>query len=180
MPRITRFQLRKRSLRPTLTIALFVAAQFLLPESGNANEAHASLLPPEQMMQTQPPGSASASASPPRSLTGFRAHVDEGAITVRSSTPTNCLPGDLKGVLAEVAQRYGEVSVQSTHRSPQRNRRAGGASRSLHLECRAIDFRVSRRGRDVMAFLRDHDAVGGLKMYRNGIIHIDNGERRSW
>jgi uncharacterized protein YcbK (DUF882 family) len=31
-----------------------------------------------------------------------------------------------------------------------------------------------------MAYLRASPQVGGLKIYRNGIIHIDNGERRSW
>lgn len=115
-----------------------------------------------------------------RNLSGFRQHVSAGAIVVRESTPTECLPGDLKGVLAEVAEQFGAVSVQSTHRSPQRNRRAGGAPQSLHLDCRAIDFRVKASGREVMAWLREHPAVGGLKMYRNGIIHIDNGARRSW
>jgi hypothetical protein len=31
-----------------------------------------------------------------------------------------------------------------------------------------------------MAFLRARPDVGGLKVYRNGIIHIDNGSRRTW
>ena len=31
-----------------------------------------------------------------------------------------------------------------------------------------------------MAYLRSRPEVGGLKMYRTGIIHIDNGERRTW
>jgi hypothetical protein len=31
-----------------------------------------------------------------------------------------------------------------------------------------------------MAYLRSRPEVGGLKVYRNGIIHIDNGERRRW
>ncbi len=115
-----------------------------------------------------------------RNLGGFRQHVNDGAIVLRTSTPTECLPGDLKNVLAQVAEEFGAVSVQSTHRSPQRNRRAGGAAQSLHLDCRAIDFRVNAHGRAVMAFLRDHADVGGLKMYRNGVIHIDNGARRTW
>ena len=130
-----------------------------------------------------PPGTGdwlSPSSEPKKTLGGFRNHIEAGAITLRRSTPTNCLPGNLKTVVADIASRFGAVSIQSTHRSPQRNRRAGGARRSLHLECRAIDFRVKARGREVMTFLRGHKAVGGLKMYRNGIIHIDNGERRSW
>jgi len=135
---------------------------------------YAALVPPDSSSWSAP------SSEPKKTIGGFRNHVEAGAITLRRSTPTNCLPGDLKTVLADVANRFGGVSVQSTHRSPQRNRRAGGASRSLHLDCRAIDFRVKARGREVMSFLRQHKSVGGLKMYRNGIIHIDNGERRSW
>jgi len=115
-----------------------------------------------------------------RTLSGFYDYVQHGSITLRSSAPTRCVPGDLKSVVAAVAARFGPVSVESTHRSRGRNWRAGGARQSLHLSCRAIDFRVRTRTRGVMAFLRSRPEVGGLKVYRNGIIHIDNGERRSW
>jgi hypothetical protein len=144
------------------------------PSKEAGNSAYAALVPPEQLNWIAP------SSEPKKTLGGFRNHVEAGTITIRSSTPTSCLPGDLKLVLADIAKRFGTVSIQSTHRTQQRNRRAGGAGRSLHLECRAIDFRVKARGRDVMAFLRNSKSVGGLKMYRNGIIHIDNGTRRTW
>jgi hypothetical protein len=115
-----------------------------------------------------------------RGLGGFAAAVERGSITLRASTPTRCLPGSLTAVLADVASKFGVVSVQSTHRSSGVNRRAGGARQSLHLACRAIDFRVKSRAGGVMAYLRSRPEVGGLKVYRNGIIHIDNGSRRSW
>jgi uncharacterized protein YcbK (DUF882 family) len=99
---------------------------------------------------------------------------------VRASAPANCLPGNLREVVADVASKFGPVSVESTHRSTGRNWRAGGARHSLHLSCRAIDFRVRTRTGGVMAYLRSRPEVGGLKVYRNGIIHIDNGSRRSW
>jgi len=144
------------------------------PRKRENTAAYAALVPAEQLSWIAP------SFQPKKTLGGFRNYVEAGSITLRSSTPTNCLPGDLKVVLAEVAKRFGKVSIQSTHRTPQRNRRVGGARRSLHLDCRAIDFRVNARGRDVMAFLRNNKSVGGLKMYRNGVIHIDNGARRTW
>ena len=115
-----------------------------------------------------------------RTLSGFASLVSQGTITLRASAPTNCVPGNLREVVASVAAKFGSVSVESTHRNRARNWRAGGARQSLHLSCRAIDFRVRTRVRGVMAYLRSHPQVGGLKMYRNGIIHIDNGERRSW
>lgn len=114
------------------------------------------------------------------SLSGFNSQVAQGAITLRAEAPTNCLPDNLREVVADVAGKFGSISVESTHRSQGHNRRAGGASHSMHLSCRAIDFRLHSRTRGVMAYLLSRSDVGGLKIYRNGIIHIDNGSRRSW
>jgi hypothetical protein len=115
-----------------------------------------------------------------RTPTGFTSLVGQGTIMLRASAPTSCLPGNLLAVVADVAGRFGPISVESTHRSVGHNRRAGGAPHSLHIACRAIDFRIRARSRGVMAYLSSRSDVGGLKMYRNGIIHIDNGTRRSW
>ncbi|WP_052341325.1 YcbK family protein [Salinarimonas rosea] len=130
----------------------------------------------------KPPGGldVETTGSVARAQPAFATQVERGAIWVRARTPTRCLPGDLTEVVAEVAERFGEVRIMSTHRTRAHNRRAGGARRSMHLSCRAIDFRVAGRSRAVMAYLRDHPAVGGLKRYRSGLIHIDNGDRRSW
>lgn len=111
---------------------------------------------------------------------GFASLVAQGTIKLRATAPTRCLPGNLLTVIADLAAKFGPVSIESTHRSQTRNRRAGGARHSLHLACRAIDFRVKARARGVMAYLSSRPEVGGLKRYRNGIIHIDNGARRSW
>lgn len=125
-------------------------------------------------------GSLPDGTRPFRNFTSFASAVAQGGILLRDTTPTRCLPGSLTAVLADVSARFGTVSIQSTHRSHARNRRAGGARQSLHLSCRAIDFRVGSRARGVIAYLRSRPEVGGLKVYRNGIIHIDNGSRRSW
>ena len=95
-------------------------------------------------------------------------------------TKIGCLPGDLKNVLERVATNYGKVTISSTHRNRRHNRRIGGASESMHLKCRAIDFRVHGPPRGLLSFLRRQPGVGGLKRYRSGFYHIDNGERRSW
>ncbi len=201
-PRPIRIQLKNRSLRCIAAAVLYVASIMAVPFSANAQDDEGAPVAPAPSHQTDwiapepkktepkssdpeyaalvQPEQRSFSSEPKKTIGGFRNHVEAGAITLRRSTPTNCLPGDLKTVLAEVANRFGTVSIQSTHRTPGHNRRAGGAGRSLHLDCRAIDFRVKARGREVMSFLRENKSVGGLKMYRNGIIHIDNGERRSW
>lgn len=118
-----------------------------------------------------------------RSSGGFSAFdldVEKGSIFLRESTPTRCLPAPLRSVIADLSSQFGTVSIQSTHRSRSHNWQAGGAPHSLHLACRAIDFRIRARAGGVMAYLRSRPEVGGLKIYRNGIIHIDDGERRSW
>jgi uncharacterized protein YcbK (DUF882 family) len=157
----------------------------LSPAALKAGDGDGSLIPPAQYASlpsndTLNDPRTTGSLPNTRTLSGFASMVSQGTITLRSSAPTGCVPGDLREVVASVATKFGPVSVESTHRSRGRNWRAGGARQSLHLSCRAIDFRVHSRVRGVMAYLRSHPEVGGLKMYRNGIIHIDNGERRSW
>jgi uncharacterized protein YcbK (DUF882 family) len=136
-----------------------------------------------EVASAEEPATTGSIASPglsERTLSGFYDRVQTGAILVRDSTPTRCLPGNLKDVLAEVTARFGPVSLESTHRPRSVNRRKGGARNSLHIACRAIDFRVKARTAGLTAYLRSRPEIGGLKVYRNGIIHIDNGERRNW
>jgi uncharacterized protein YcbK (DUF882 family) len=157
----------------------------LSPLALKAGDAGDGLIPPAQYASLpsdeslNDPG-VTGSLPNARTLSGFASLVSRGTITLRASAPTNCIPDYLREVVASVAEKFGPVSVESTHRSRGSNWRAGGARHSLHLSCRAIDFRVQARARGVMAYLRTHPQVGGLKIYRNGIIHIDNGERRSW
>jgi len=96
------------------------------------------------------------------------------------NAPWKCVPNKLKAVINEVSRRYGPVTVNSTHRSHSKNRRIGGAKRSYHLRCQAVDFRVRGDSRKVMRFLRNHPHVGGLKRYRSGYFHIDTGPKRTW
>lgn len=166
----------------TITLAIGLPSTRAAAESSWVPPAQYVNLPSEERM-TDPASTGSlpdAGKPASRSLSGFHAHVTQGSIILRASAPTNCLPGDLREVVADVAAKFGPVSVESTHRSRSRNWSAGGARQSLHLSCRAVDFRVRARARGVLAYLRSRPEVGGLKVYRNGIIHIDNGERRSW
>lgn len=98
-----------------------------------------------------------------------------------SSADLACLPRNLRNVLSDVSMIFGDVELVSTGRSRQHNRRVGGAYRSLHLACRAVDFRVRNApARDVHRFLAAREDVGGIKLYRSGFIHIDDGPRRTW
>ena len=95
-----------------------------------------------------------------------------------------CVPWKLKRVLRRVAYRYGDVVAFSTWRSPWHNWRVGGASRSYHKTCRAVDFKVRGANmNEVYRFVKKQRGVGGHKLYsprRGGHIHIDTGPRRTW
>jgi hypothetical protein len=101
-------------------------------------------------------------------------------IHYQAHTPDACLPPELKHVLDLVVEKYGDVQILSTHRDPKRNRRVGGARHSMHLQCRAVDFRVRGKAAGLAEFLRARPEVGGLKRYPLGFFHIDNGPTRAW
>jgi Peptidase M15 len=100
------------------------------------------------------------------------------AITWQASS--GCVPGQLRGVLADLVSNYGPVTVTSTCRSVASNRAAGGASQSYHLSGEAVDFRVGANTSAVYAYLSSNSSVGGLKHYGGGLFHIDTGPRRSF
>ena len=91
-----------------------------------------------------------------------------------------CLPKTLINVLYDVGMKFGDVKVISGYRSPSHNRSVGGATRSLRMECRAIDFFVTGSGSGVVDWLVRQKNVGGYKRYPFGSFHIDNGPRRTW
>jgi hypothetical protein len=175
------------STKATICHTLLTASILLsLPAAPvRADDGDAGIIPPAQYASLPANGEisdpdATGSLPPARTISGFSSLVSQGAITLRDAAPTGCVPGELREVVASIAEKFGPVSIESTHRSRSHNRRAGGAHHSLHLACRAVDFRVHARARGVMANLKSLPEIGGLKIYRNGIIHIDNGSRRSW
>ncbi len=101
-------------------------------------------------------------------------------IHFQAHTPEICLPPSLMGVIYDLAEIYGEVTILSTYRDPKRNARVGGVGKSFHLECRAIDFKVAGKAKDIIELLRNRPEVGGYKRYSLGFYHIDDGPKRSW
>lgn len=71
--------------------------------------------------------------------------------------------------------------LTSAYRSPEHNRRVGGATRSKHMEGIAFDVRMENH--DPHEFEAAARAVGfkGFGYYpRSGFMHIDTGPERSW
>jgi uncharacterized protein YcbK (DUF882 family) len=108
------------------------------------------------------------------------AAMPRGKPAIVFRAPSRCVPGSLIRVLKRVSARYGPITVNSTWRAPSKNRRIGGRSKSLHLSCRAVDFRVHGSSRGLAKFLLAHKEVGGFNRYPSGFYHIDNGPRRTW
>ena len=122
-------------------------------------------------------GGTPGSVEPELLLVTARA-MEEGRIVTRR--PWNCVPDRLKAVLGQIAERWGTVTVNSSHRTLAHNRRVGGKPRSFHLKCQAADFSVKGSHKGLVAFLKDHPLVGGYKRYRAGHFHIDVGPKRTW
>jgi hypothetical protein len=113
-----------------------------------------------------------------------RAHTprtsSRGGGGVSWSASSGCLNSTLRGVVHQVAARFGSLRVNSTCRSRASNRRAGGAGHSHHLTGNAVDFRVFGNVSAVASYLRSNGSIGGYKHYGGGLFHIDTGPRRSW
>jgi uncharacterized protein YcbK (DUF882 family) len=108
------------------------------------------------------------------------AALPRGKPAIVYRAPTKCVPGSLIRVLKKVSAKYGPITVNSTFRSKGKNRRIGGRGKSLHLSCRAVDFRVHGSSRGLMRYLIAQREVGGFNRYPSGFYHIDNGPRRTW
>lgn len=84
-------------------------------------------------------------------------------------------------LLDQIREHYGRpVSITSGYRTPEHNKKVGGAEHSQHVEGKAADFTV--KGVDpktVYAWL-DTWHTGGLGVYE-GWTHIDTrAKRRRW
>jgi uncharacterized protein YcbK (DUF882 family) len=111
---------------------------------------------------------------------GKSAYVGRKVRRITLNAPWKCVPGRLKSVISQVSRKFGRVVINSTHRSKRKNRMVGGKSKSYHIGCRAVDFRVHGRTRGLTRWLARHPKVGGFKRYRSGFYHIDIGPKRTW
>ncbi len=147
----------------------------LAPLPAPVDDRHRPLFPaPEPLLEPH-------MATPEDWITLSRLYGHPGARKVHfnANVEGRCLPSTLLHVLYDAAMRFGDIRVISGYRSPARNRAVGGASRSMHLECRAIDFYAPGAAGGLVNWLIARKDVGGYKRYPFGTYHIDNGPRRS-
>ncbi len=94
-----------------------------------------------------------------------------------------CLKPGVIRLLRVVERHYGKKPIiTSGYRSPNRNRRAGGAKNSQHIYCKAVDIQVEGVSKwDLAKFLRTIPGRGGVGTYcRTRSVHLDIGSKRDW
>lgn len=100
-----------------------------------------------------------------------------------SKVQVSCFKPELLRLLKKVRRKFGKAPiVTSGYRSPRRNRRAGGVSRSQHIYCKAADIQVENVSKWTLAkYLRTLPGRGGVGTYcRTKSVHIDVGSKRDW
>ena len=115
-----------------------------------------------------------------RRLPAPRHHAKTTTSRIRGSRGLN---PRLRRLLAVVSRHYGRsLVITSGCRSARHNRRVGGARRSMHLHCKAADFKVPGISKaSLRRYVSTLRGRGGVGTYcgRN-IVHLDVGPRRSW
>jgi hypothetical protein len=123
--------------------------------------------------QASPPQAAAPATTTPAAVAPSGA-APKGLIKADATASTDCLPVALRAVLADVASRFGEVTVVSTHQLNTGNHSAGSIREKLHTECRAVDVRPDRtRIDEIKVYLRTRPEINGVESYRNGVVHMD-------
>jgi len=103
-----------------------------------------------------------------------------GSLVIPAEAPTECLPETLRTLLADVAKRFGPITVVSTQHLKTRNHAAGSARHKLHEACKAVDVRpAAGRAEALRAYLRSRPDIAGVEAYRDGVVHMDVSESRT-
>jgi uncharacterized protein YcbK (DUF882 family) len=123
----------------------------------------------------------------------FRIFIFAAAMLLATNTYANsltnpfhrnisCVPTRLLLVATKAAKHFNSSAVViSAYRSPKHNRSVGGAKRSYHMRCQALDFGV--KGVSPHRLIKYVATIhkGGLGLYdRSSFIHIDTGPVRRW
>lgn len=117
------------------------------------------------------------------SAAGLARLAPNGLLRQNDNVDVGCLKPSLVRVLKAVEQRYGKkMIVTSGYRDPVRNRRVGGAKKSLHMACAAADIQVPGVGKwELATFLRSMPGRGGVGTYcSTNSVHVDVGPERDW
>lgn len=117
------------------------------------------------------------------SAAGLARLAPNGLRTQTEKVDVACLKPKLVRMLKSVEKHYGRpVVVTSGYRSPNYNRRVGGASGSKHTTCEAADIQIDGVTKWQLAkYLRSRPDRGGVGTYcHTESVHVDIGSSRDW
>jgi hypothetical protein len=107
---------------------------------------------------------------------GGTAQADAAGRDAPTAAGAQCPSPKLNAVLADVAARFGAVTVVAGHQLTTANHVPGSSREKLHQDCMALDFRPDRgRVDEIKAYLRSRPEIGGVDSYRDGVVHMDLG-----
>ena len=118
----------------------------------------------------------------------FRRYFESKDVVVLAHTSLTCpngapFPDSLMRLLRDSSSHFGRTAyVNSGYRTPERNRRVGGARFSQHMKCRAIDFRVAGVSiRDLRRYVMANLSKWGLRGLGTYATHLhaDIGDRKA-
>lgn len=128
--------------------------------------------------RSDPPGSYRVA-----SAAGLARLAPNGLLTQTERVDVNCLQPALVRKLRHIENHFGRrVIVTSGFRSPPQNRRARGASNSLHMYCAAADIQIDGVSKAQLAdYVRNMPGRGGVGTYcHTESVHVDVGPERDW
>ncbi len=117
------------------------------------------------------------------SVGGFGRLSPNGLRLQTDKVDVHCFQPELLALLKQIERHYKrQPIITSGYRSPKANRRAGGARRSMHIDCKAADIQIEGVAKWKLAkFLHTLPGRGGVGTYcRTESVHIDTGEERDW
>lgn len=129
--------------------------------------------------RANPPGSYRVASAAP----GLARLAPNGLLTQTERVDVNCLQPALVRKLNQIENHFGRrVVVTSGYRSPPQNRRARGASNSLHMYCAAADIQIEGVSKTQLAdYVRNMPGRGGVGTYcHTESVHVDIGPERDW
>jgi uncharacterized protein YcbK (DUF882 family) len=133
----------------------------------------------------------------PETAEAVRKYKEENKIVSESTSPYDGggnvkidkdvdtdLDTTLQSKIDAIASEYGKsFTITSGYRDVKRNALAHGASKSEHINHKAVDIVLDNATKeDTLRFIEisSKNGIGGIGVYRPGFVHIDIGPRRYW
>lgn len=106
-----------------------------------------------------------------------------GNVKIEKGVDTD-LDTELQSKIDAIASEYGKsFTITSGYRDPKRNALARGASKSQHLDHKAVDITLDDKSiESTLKFIEisSKNGISGIGVYKPGSVHIDIGPRRYW